>query len=121
MGKQQAHFEFDEYLWKQFQALYPRQARRTFEDMMRSMISLKLEVSDEEGEQMKSEREELQKKCDVIQSCLKEHDMKIRIWEAKKREELAKQKQELERSYKEASIQGKAIRASGILERVRIQ
>ena len=121
MGKQQAHFNFDEYLWRQFQSLYPRQARKTFEDTMRSMINLKLEISDEEGEQLKSELDELQKKADAIDSEKKEHEIKLRIWEAKKREEITKQKHELEESYKEAAVMGKAIRASGILERARIQ
>lgn len=92
MGKQQVHFEFEELIWRQFQELYPRQGRKIFEDTMKSMINFKLEITDEEGEKLKADRDKLQSKADHILSCLKEHDTKIRIWEAKKRKELFEQK-----------------------------
>lgn len=118
MGKRQVHFEFDEYLWQQFQTLYQRQGRKVFEDTMRSMINLKLDITDEEGEKLKSEREDLQKKVEALSSCLKDHDMKLRVWEAKKREELLKKEHEEKVALNAAMRKADAIDASGILREV---
>jgi len=117
MGKQQIHFEFEEIIWKQFQELYPRQARKIFEETMKTMINLKLEITDEEGESIKAEKEILQQKADDIISQLQHHDMKLRIWEAKKREELLIKKKIQEAEDDEANAVLDSLKASGMLAR----
>ena len=108
----------EEYAWNQAEMIYPRQLSRMINDYLLSIVNIKIDITDEEGEQLKIEREEIKEKSEHILSCLKEHDLKIKAWEAKKREETIKKNKELEESYKEAGIQGKAIRASGFLESI---
>lgn len=115
MGKQQIHFEFEEYIWRQFQELYPRQARSIFEDIMKSMINFKLEVTDEEGEQLKNKRDQIQKQADVILSDLHHYDMKLKIWEANKRKQLLEEKHQDNLKDDEASSIIQSLKASGVL------
>lgn len=118
MGRKQVHLMMDEYLWTQFQALYPRQATKSFESMLQGMINLKLEISDQEGEYMKSERDNLRQKADQLLNLIKEHDIKIQAWEAKKRDELLKREKESKERLEKAKRLDDAIGASGILQEV---
>lgn len=106
----------DEFIWSQFQEIYPRQASKTVEDILRSMINLKLDISDEEGEALKEQRDDLQRKTDHLMSCLKEHNIKIQVWEAKKRKELLAQKEREKEEDEETDAILDSLRASGVLE-----
>lgn len=117
MGKQQIHFEFDEHIWQTFQSIYPRQATGIFHDIMKSMINFKLDITDEEGEQLRLNKEELQRKADIILTQLRNEEMKLKIWEANKRKNLLEEKQIYDEQDEKASSIIESIRASGILAR----
>jgi hypothetical protein len=118
MGKRQIHLLIDEYLWNQFQALYPRQATKSIEFMLEGMINTKIEITDKQAEQMKIERQHLQDTADSILYQLREHDFKVKAWEAQKRDELIKKKSE--RRERDIEVQGQidGINASGMLMKV---
>ena len=115
MGRKQVHLMIDEYVWTQFQALYPRQATATFEEALETMINLKLDISDQEGETLREEREILKRKADAILSELREREAKLNAWEAQKREALLINKKKQKEEDDVANAQIDALIASGAL------
>lgn len=106
----------DDLVWHQFQNLYPREASKTIESTLRSMINIKLEVDDEEIIMIKNEKDRLQGTADTLLAKIKELDMKERVWEAKKRQELLDEKKAEEERQQKAGIKLDTLRYSGILE-----
>lgn len=96
MGKKQVRFLFDEYIYTQFQSLYPRQATRILQNTMKDMINLKLDCADEEIEKLRDEAEESRKQMEEQHERLSLINSKINAWEAKKRKELLEKKKEEE-------------------------
>lgn len=119
MGRIIRNIMIDEYIWTQFQALYPRQASRMVEDTFRDLINLKLNISDEEGEHLKAERQSIASKAAEVNDLLKEYDIKIRAWEAKKREDILKEKEEIEQAQFIAGKKVDALRNAGAGEYVK--
>lgn len=119
MGRIHRLILIDEVIWTQFQALYPRQASKIVEDTFRSLINIKLDITDEEGEFLQQERDKLQLEADDRIAQLKEYDLKIRAWEAKKREEQIKEKRERDEYIKKAAIMAEAMHNAGGAENVK--
>jgi len=116
LGTKQIHVEIDEYVWTQFQALYPRQGRKVIEDTLRSMINLKLDVADEEIERLRSQAEQDKKKMDELAESILLINSKISAWEAKKREELIAQRKAEEEREEAAIAMSDSIAAAGFVE-----
>ena len=109
------HFRIDEYVWTQFQALYPRQGRKVIEDTLRSMINLKLDVADDEIGWLRSQAEQDKKKMNELAESILLIDSKISAWEAKKRKELIAQKKAEEDRDERNQAMLDTLKASGAL------
>lgn len=117
MGRIARLIWIDEVIWTQFQALHPRQASRVIEDTFRSLINIRIELTDEEGQRIKEEREKLQNQYDDISNTLKEYDLKIRAWESKRMGEIVQENKQHEAGLEIGRSKADAIKASGLLWR----
>ena len=116
MGRIARLIWIDEVIWTQFQALHPRQASKVIEDTLRQAVNIKIDVNDDQLDNMRIEKQNLEGDINNLMNHSKELDLKIRAVESRLREKTLydKKNEKLKDDEIERTMEG--IRASGILE-----
>lgn len=121
MGMKQVHFWIDEYIADQFQKMYPRQGKQTVEQVFRDMVNQKLEITDEEAENLQNEIKERTQNLEIEQDNLTRAKTKLNAYEAKKRQEVMNQTKQQKEYEQAAKRMSDSVKASGILEEVDLE
>jgi len=79
------------------------------------MINFKLDITDEEGEQLETSRDKIQQELNTLTTELQHQEMKLQIWEGKKRKELIKEKKLADEKEDQKTSIVESLKASGVL------
>ena len=105
----------NEFIWTQFQALYPRQASKFLESSMGEAINLKLDFADAEIQELRTQAQQNKKIMEQHAESNIMINSKIHAWEAKKREEILIKKEKDKERLEKAHAMDDAIDASDFI------
>lgn len=108
----------DEFIWSQFQALYPQQASKFIRDNLQKAINIKLDVSDQELNSLRREGLDLKQSLEKQQEYYNQIQAKIRSSEAKKRKEYLDAKAEEKKRLERGRMADDTLRSTGMAEKM---